>query len=99
MTPQLVVGCKAAIRDASVRRRQHIRDGEVRCAEVKARLAAFEEIAGERGKERVIEQRGAEKAGRSGGNLFSAKGLEEASIITEVEPPSMQLLQVSKSGP
>ena len=30
--------------------------------------------------------------------MFSAKGLEEASIITEVKPPSMQLLQVSKSG-
>ena len=25
--------------------------------------------------------------------------VEEASIITEVKPPSMQLLQVSKSGP
>ena len=33
------------------------------------------------------------------GNVPSAKGLDEASIITEVKPPSMQLLQVSKSGP
>ena len=31
--------------------------------------------------------------------MFSANGLEEASIITEVKPPSMQALQVSKSGP
>ena len=30
--------------------------------------------------------------------MFSSKGLEEASIITEVKPPSMQALQVSKSG-
>ena len=27
-------------------------------------------------------------------SMFSAKGLEEASIMTEVKPPSMQLLQV-----
>ena len=31
--------------------------------------------------------------------MFSAKGLEEASIITEVKPPSMQLLQISKLSP
>ena len=31
--------------------------------------------------------------------LQVSKGLEDASIMTEVKPPSMQLLQVSKSGP
>ena len=33
------------------------------------------------------------------GQMFSSKGRWEPSIMTEVKPPSMQLLQVSKSGP